>query len=122
MAQAKVTSGRNNLLHIDTKFEYEIDKINENDCGCIVSKNKVTSGKFTKYSINIVKQEIWLHIAVSKRYTKRVSFDSLDFEAFIAGETKIIYSRMCDESNWSEAMGRLNVLTLTAHWLCKTRN
>ena len=51
---------------------------------------------------------------------KRVSFDNMDFESFVAGETKIVHSMLMsgDES----AVGWLRVLTLVAHWLCKTRH
>ena len=50
---------------------------------------------------------------------KRTTFDNMDYETYVAGEVKIIYSRLL--KNDVEAMGRMRVLMLMAHWQCKCR-
>ena len=101
-------SGRTHPLHIDTNFEYnvedmdrEVNKRNDVECGCAANKGKVKSGKYAKSSANLVRQEVWPHTAVSKKYTKRTGFDTLEFDAFVAGESRIIYTRL-------EGGGRMN--------------
>ena len=84
------------------------------------NKTKIKSGKFMKSHVNIVKQEVWPHTVVSKKYFKRASFDQLEFEAFVAGESRILYTMVADGD--PDVVGRLRVLTLVAHWMGKTKN
>ena len=121
-------NSKSNPLHIDTHFDFNVsygmeDNIMKGaECGC-PTQSKVKLGKFAKSNVNIVRQEVWPHTAVSKKYTKRTSFDNLEFEAFVAGEAKIIYSMMHGDDNSNKlAIGRLRVLTLISHWQCKTKN
>ena len=92
-----------NPLLVQTKFDYDSDLNRNKECGCSnvniqsVPRMQIKSGKFVKSNVNIVRQEVWPHTAVSKKYTKRTSFDNLDFEAFTAGEAKIIHSMMISE-------------------------
>ena len=114
-----------NLLTSLPKFNYDDrdsseggigGNYNNNMCGCTMTKTKLKSGKFTKTGCNIVRQEYWPHNAVSRCYMKRTSFDNMDFEAYVAGEVKIIYSILQRDVN--EALGRMRVLMLMAHWQC----
>ena len=57
-----------------------------------VDKQKIKSGKYAKSNINLVKENTWPHVGILKKYTKRTSFEQLDFESFVAGKTKIILS------------------------------
>ena len=82
--------------------------------------NKVKSGKYARVNINLQRQEVWPHTTVSKKYAKRTTFDNLEFEQFMAGESKIIFNMLAQEN--TEAMGRLRVMTLVAHWQCKCKN
>ena len=50
---------------------------------------------------------------------KRSSFDSLEFEAFVAGETRIIHNMLSKEDY--SGVGHLTVLTLISHWYGKTK-
>ena len=85
-----------------------------------ISKIKVKSGKFARVSTNLQRQEEWPHNAVSKKYAKRATFDTLEYDAFVAGEVKIIQKMFKQED--MEATGRLQVLNLVAHWMCRTKN
>ena len=85
------------------------------------SSSKIKSGKFAKSHTDLVRQELWPHTAVSKKYMKRTSFDTLDFEGFVAGETKIVYN-MIMRGDHLRGLGRLRVLILIAHWLCRSKN
>ena len=67
-----------------------------------------------------MKQEVWPHTAVSKKYFKRASFDQLEFDAFVAGESRILYTMVTNRD--PEVVGRLRVLTLVSHWMGKTKN
>ena len=87
-------------------------------CCSNVETSKVKSGKYAKSHVNLKCQELWPHMHVLRKYTKRVSFDNLDFESFVAGETRIIYT-MDDQA---QAMGRLRLLCRLAHWTCKCRD
>ena len=107
-------------LLLQPEFNMALDDKNK-ECGCNSVKANIKSSKYAKSNLNIKRQEIWPHTAVSKRYTKRTNFDSLDFESFVAGESKIIYS-MFGMEDINNALGRLRVLTLVAHWLCKNRH
>ena len=91
---------------------------NENECTC--SKVGVKSGKYSKNNVNIVKQEQWPHNAVLRKYVKRTTFNSMKFDMFVAGETNIILHMF--SNNEEAAIGRLRVLSLVSHWLCKSKN
>ena len=127
MARA-MDEGRGNPL----KASFNVDRLVEGsdvdsigaretkvDCGC-GAHLKVTSGKFAKSNVNIIRQETWPHTAVSKKYIKRTSFDSMEFEAFVAGETKILYNMLLGGD--PDVRGRLRVLTQVAHWMGKIKN
>ena len=97
--RVNISKGNYNPLHTKPRFRYVEDeqiKIGSqgrqacNNCGG--AKPNVKSGKFAKYGTNIVRQEQWPHNAVSRKYVKRSSFDNMDYETFVAGEVKIIYS------------------------------
>ena len=112
-------TGMINPLNIDTDFRFETDSC-KLDCNCANTKTKVKSGKFAKFNSAIVRQEVWPHTAVSKKYAKRTTFDAMEFDAFVAGEAKIIYSMMMKGDH--NAQGRLRILVLISHWYCKTKN
>ena len=44
----------------------------------------------------------------------------MDYETFVAGEVKIIYSMY--NQDMEEALSRTRVLMLIAHWMCKCRD
>ena len=92
------------------------------DCGCVhkAISGPVKSRKFVKSNVNLQRQEVWPHTAISKKYAKRTTFDNLEFEAFVAGETKIIHAIV--GAGDPNGMGRLRVLTLISHWMCKVKN
>lgn len=83
-------------------------------------EKRIKSGKFAKSHVDLVREEIWPHVSVLRKYSKRVPFDQLDFEMFTAGETRIISAMMHKEPE--KAAGRLKVLCKVAHWLCKCRD
>ena len=86
---------------------------------CEHSQNsKLKSGKFLKTNVNIKYQENWPHVNVLKKYCKRCTFDNLDFDAFVAGETRVIL-QMADSR---EAEGRLKFLSMVAHWVCASKD
>ena len=122
-------TGRKHPLDINTNFEFGSDilatsnKVNINGCVCgNGARPKVKSGKFVKSHINIIWQEVRPHTAVSRNYAKWVGFDQLEFDAFVAGESKIIHSMLCNDDSQSQALGRVRVLTLVAHWVCRMKN
>ena len=120
MQEHNVITGRHDPLHFDANFEFEMEppqKQEEYACG---GMHKVKSGKFAKSNVNIVRQEQWPHMAVSKKYIKCTSFDTMEYEAFIAGESRIIYT-MLNQGD-SNGVGRLRVLTLITHWYGRTKN
>ena len=91
------------------------------DCELCVKdgeKGKLKSGKYAKNNLNIKKQEQWLHMNLLHKYVKQCSFDSLDFEQFVAGETKTIL--LLEDRN--VAFKRLELLSKLAHWLCHCRD
>ena len=99
----------------------EIGKVKpmHGECGgCHAEKPKLKSGKFAKTNIDIKKQEQWPHMNVLRKYSKRTSFDNMDFELFMAGETRVI-SLMMDKEM---AQGRLELLSKLAHWVCRCRD
>lgn len=82
------------------------------------TKEKVKSGKYVKENVALKKQEAWPHMGVLKKYARRVPFDQLDFERFVAGESRIILSMRSDE----DRTGRLKLMSLMAHWMCRCRD
>lgn len=81
------------------------------------TKHKIKSGKFAKSHVELVREESWPHLNVLRQYSKRTSFDNMEFDSFVAGETRIIASMMHREEE--RACGRLKVLCRVAHWVCK---
>ena len=61
-------------------------------------------------------------MGVSKKYIRRPTYDNMDFETFVAGESRIIYSMLCKMTERGRATGRLRVLVLMSHWYAKSRN
>ena len=120
--------GNQHPLHINSKFDYNIKAEGSNmnrECDCATTRPKVKSGKYAKNSSTIIKQEDWPHNAVSKKYAKRTSFEQMDFETFVAGESKIIFSMLATgrrKEGFREGLGRLKVLMLMSHWMCKNRD
>ena len=57
-------------------------------------------------------------MSVLRKYCKRTSFDQLDFEAFVAGETHTILQTQ----DYRTAVGRLGFLSKIAHWQCRSRD
>ena len=99
-------------------FNTEVTELRQvKDCAC--PKAQIKSGKFAKTNITIQKQEIWLHTAISKKYARRTTFDNLEFEAFVAGEAKIILHLL---NSGEPIQGRLQVLSLIADWLCRCKH
>ena len=78
----------------------------------------VKSGKYVKSHIKLKKQEQWPHLNVMRKYVKRTSFEQLDFETFVAGESRTILLM----GNDKEARARLGLLCKVAHWLCRSRD
>ena len=95
----------------------EEGKLETNTCVGCIEKMKIKSGKFVKSNIGIKRQEQWPHVNVMRKYTKRTTFDQMEFDAFVAGETRVIINMMEKE----EAMGCLKVPCRVAHWLCKCK-
>ena len=81
-------------------------------------KPKLKSGKYVKTNINIQSQEQWPHLNVMKKYCKRTTFENMEFEAFVAGEARII--EQC--RNRIEKEGRIQLLCKIAHWVCRTKD
>ena len=83
-----------NPLCVNTSFQYGMpEKGDENKAkmaegagaGNREGKDtKVKSGKFAKSHTELLRQEVWPHSAISKKYSKRPTFDNLDFEQFVA--------------------------------------
>ena len=114
-----------NPLKINANFDF--NKTVADECGCTNGNGnvKVKSGKYAKSNIRIVRQEVWPHNAVSRKYVKRCAFDSMEFEMFVAGESKTIYGMLHnrgDKEQTEQGLGRLRVLTLISHWMCKCKN
>ena len=95
----------------------QIDLDEQYGCGpnCMTEKGKVKSGKYVKANINLKYQEQWPHVNVLRKYAKRGSFEQMEFETFVAGETRIIMT-MQDRI---AAAGRLQFLCKIAHWVCR---
>ena len=90
----------------------------QNQCLSCNDKQKLKSGKFAKTNINIKVQEQWPHLNVLRKYCKRSTFDQMDFELFVAGESRIILGTRDPDS----AMARLRFLSMVAHWMCHCRD
>lgn len=84
------------------------------------TKTKIKSGKWAKSHKDLVREETWPHVAVLRQYAKRSTFDQMDFETFVAGETRVIMSLM--QKHHHKGLGRLRVLCRVAHWMCKCRD
>ena len=128
--------GWNSTEEVDEDYQEEMDVnhkskllnfFRDGEFGCrefmnngTATKTQIKSGKYVKSNVNIKKQEIWPHTAVSKKYAKRSTFDNLDFEAFVAGEARIVRDMIVRQD--PEAEGRLCVLSLVAYWVCRSRN
>ena len=83
-----------NQVETEMLKEHSLGEIGKHDmveCGC-QSGEKLTlkSGKYVKSNIDIKRQEQWPHMNVLRKYARKCSFDNLDFDMFIAGETRII--------------------------------
>ena len=76
------------------------------------------SGKYVKTNVNIKVQEQWPHMNVMRKYSRRVVFDALEFDAFVAGEMKTIL-QMGDRQ---AAQRRLEFLCKIAHWQCRAKD
>ena len=100
-----------NSLTIQPRFDFDMEQMMGNDCACAnnVNKQLVKSGKYVKSNVNLVRQEVWLHTAVSKKYARRMSFDNIDFEQFVAGEPKIVHAMMVGGQELESAVGCLSV-------------
>ena len=126
--QAGNVTNSNNPLRSSAQFSYDIDhKNNEGHRNCencvsttCNSKAKLNSGKYAKTNVGVIRQELWPHNVVSRKYSKQTSFDNMDYETFIAGEVKIIHSLWLRGDR--DMIGRLRVLMLMAHWMCKCRD
>lgn len=55
-----------------------------------------------------------------RQYVKRTTFDAMEFDLFVAGETRIILAMM--HKDQGRAMGRLKVLCKISHWLCRCKD
>ena len=114
----RITGGRNDGRSTE-ELELELSKLKYLvDCGVLQEKHKLKSGKFAKTNIDIKKQEQWPHLNVLRKYAKKCTFDNIDFELFVAGETQIIVNMK--ESVNKE--GRLRLFSRLAHWLCRCRD
>ena len=114
-------------LHINTEFGYQHCLKNPDKsqaCKCMVGEKQVIkSGKWARLHAKLVRQEVWPHNGISKKYAKKVSFDQMDYDLFVAGETRIIFSMLHkDEVERQRGMGRLRLLVLMAHWFTKCKN
>ena len=123
----KVAGKYSNPLHTMLSFDYGDNDVigqyvieGKHSCVNCNSKQRLKLGKYAKSSVGIVRQENWPHNAVSRKYVKRTSYDNMDFETFVTGEVKIIYGMWC--KNNDDALGRLKLLMLMAHWMCKSRD
>lgn len=106
-------------LRGDTGKGMLVDK-DEAQCEKGDGKLKIKSGKFAKSHTDLVKEESWPHLNVLRQYSRRTSFDQMDFEAFVAGETRVIGAMW--GRNEQQAKGRLKVLCRIAHWMCKCKD
>ena len=82
----EATAGEYRGMSLQGKHE------NEHICVSCSENTKMKSGKYVKSNISIKRQEQWPHLNTLKKYCKRVQFDQMEFDAFIAGETRIIYN------------------------------
>ena len=93
---------------------------NEQGTGLVLTgtKQKVKSDKYAKCNANLIQKECWPHISVLKKYTQRVPFNQLEFNAFVARKTHTIYMMI----DTQVALGRLRLLSRIAHWQCHSKN
>lgn len=71
-------------------------------------------------SADLIREESWPHVNVLRQYIKCTTFETMDFEAFVAGESRIISSMWHKDGR--RAHGRLKVLCKVAHWMGKCRD
>ena len=81
-------------------------------------KSKLKSGKYAKTNINIKIQEQWPHMNTMRKYCKHTSFDQMEFDAFVAGETRVILG--CEDDSIAQAC--LDFLSRVAHWVCRSKD
>ena len=93
--------------------------MHDNNTGYVItgSRQKIKSGKFAKHNVNLVQEELWPQLSVLKKYTKCTTFDQLDYEAFVAGETRTILLM----KDTALALGRLQLLSQLSHWYCSCK-
>ena len=103
---------------METLGKETLQAITCSECERNCKKEDTKSGKWAKSHGKIKKQELWPHISVMRKYVKKTTFENLDFEMFVAGETKTILS-MEDEG---QAKGRLSLLCKLAHWYCRSQD
>lgn len=85
-----------------------------------LERAKVKSGKYAKSHQDLVREESWPHLNALKQYAKRTTFDQMEFDLFVAGETRIIQAMM--HKDVRRAQGRLKVLCKISHWLCRCKD
>ena len=87
--------------------------------GCDNMNERVkVSGKYAKSNVKIKHQEQWPHLSVMRKYCKRTTFDNLDYETFVAGESRIIAAL----GEGVEKDGRIKLLCKVSHWYCKCQD
>ena len=95
----------------------EIPFNNEVCVGCS-DRQKLKSDKYVKTNVNIKVQEQWPHMNMLRKYSRRVPYDQLEFEAFVGGETRTIL-QMKDPGatrKW------LELLSTVSHWVCCSKD
>ena len=98
---------------------YEPQVCSDNRQCCSSGEKQILKlGKYVKTNIKIKLQEQWPHLNVLCKYAKRTTFENLELDAFIAGETRTIIN-MQDKQL---ANGRLRFLSLLMHWLCRCKD
>lgn len=72
---------------IGKNFEFNDEQLN---CCSKTEKEKLKSGKYVKSNLKKQWQEQWPHVNVLHKYVKWTTFEQMEFEAFVAGEARII--------------------------------
>ncbi len=105
---------------ITTEDEDNEDEDNEDSEGETKTKSKKKkSGFYAKFADNVVNPQVWPHQNLKHQTTaKKVSYDQMSWDQFIAGETRTII-RAKDPN---EVLGRINLLNKMAHWKIKTKS
>ena len=99
--------------------DHDIGKLKrQGECMGCGEKPKLKSGKFVKTNIDIKIQEQWPHVNVMRKYAKKCAFDNMDFEMFIAGESRVV----ANMQDGPDKQGRLQLMSSVAHWLCTCKN